>query len=55
MSCNKSWSTKVDAKLLSDLVIFLILSCDIPFHFHDSVRVEPIKYLMYLLACINTK
>ena len=54
MSDNKWWSAKVRAKLLSDLVAFSILSYDIPLDFHDSIRVVPIKYLMYFLAGINT-
>ena len=29
------WSTKVEAKLLSDLVIFSILSSGIPLDFHQ--------------------
>ena len=35
---NKWWLTKV-TKLLSDLVIFSILSSEIPLDFHDSIRV----------------
>ena len=46
---------KVGAKLLSDLVIFLIFSSAIPLDFHDSIRVVPLKYLIYFLAGINTK
>ena len=46
---------KVGAKLLSDLVIFSILSSDIPLDFHDSIQVVPIKYLIYFLVGINTK
>ena len=46
---------KIDAKLLCDLVIFSILSSDIPLNFHDSIRVVPLKYLMYFLVGINTK
>ena len=55
MSGNKWWSTKVGAKLLSDLVLFSILSYDIPLDFHDSIRVVSLKYLMYFIAGINTK
>ena len=55
MSGNKGWSTKVDVKLLSDEVIVSILSSDIPFHFHNSTRAVPVKYLMYFLVGINTK
>ena len=46
---------KVGAKLLSDLVIFSVFSSDIPLDFHESIRVLPIKYLIYFLAGINTK
>ena len=53
MSGNEWWSTKFGAKLLSDLVIFSILSSDIPLDFHDSTGVVPVKYSMYL-AGINT-
>ena len=37
---------KVDAKLVSDLVIFLILPSDIPSDLHDSIQVVPLKYWM---------
>ena len=47
MSGNKRWSTRVGGKLLSDLVIFSILSSNILLDFHDSIRVVPVKYLMY--------
>ena len=50
MSDNKWWSTKVGAKLLSDLVTFSILSSDIPLDFYDSIWVMPVKYLLYFLA-----
>ena len=46
---------EVGAKLLSDLVIFSVFSSDIPLDFHESIRVLPIKYLIYFLAGINTK
>ena len=55
MSCNKWWSTKVGAKLLSDLVILSILSSELPLDFHESNREVPLKYLIYFLAGINTK
>ena len=55
MSGNKWWYTKVGAKLLSDLVIVSILSSDIPLDFHNSIRVVPLKYVMYILAGRNTK
>ena len=54
-SHNKWWSTKVGAKLQSDLVIFSILSSEIPLDFQDSIREVPPKYLMYFLAGINIK
>ena len=47
MSVNKWWSTKDSAKLLSDLVIFSIISTDIPLNVHDSIWVVPVKYLLY--------
>ena len=55
MSGKKQWSTKVGAKLLSDLVIFSIYSSEIPLDFYKAIRVVPSKYLMYFLAGINTK
>ena len=55
MSGNKWWPIKVGAKLLSDLVIFSLFSSDIPWDFHDSVGVVPLKYLMFFLVGINTK
>ena len=51
VSGNKWRSTKVGAKLLSDLVIFSIRSSDIPLDFHNSIWVVPLKYLVG----INTK
>ena len=45
----------VVAKMLSDLVIFSILSSDIPLDFHNSIQVVPAKYLMHFLLGINTK
>ena len=55
MSGNKWWSTKVGAKLLSDLVIFSIYPYGILLDFHKSIWVVPLKYLMYFLAGVNTK
>ena len=49
MSDDKWWSTKVGTKLLLDLVIFSILSSDIPSDFHNSIWVVPLKYLMYFI------
>ena len=43
-------STKVGAKLLSDLVIFSIFSTDIPLDFYESIWVVPLKYLMCFLT-----
>ena len=54
MSGTTWWSVKVAAKLLSDLVIFSILSSEIPLDFHELIQVMPLKYLMYFLAGINT-
>ena len=53
MSGNKWWFTKVGAKLLSDLVVLSILSSDIPLDFHDSIRLVPLKYLVYFWLDIN--
>ena len=55
MSGNKWWSTKVRAKLLSYLVIFLIFPFDIPLDFQESIRAVPLNYLAYFLAGINTE
>ena len=41
--------------MLFDLVIFSIRSSDIPLDLDDSIRVVPVKYLIYFLAGINTK
>ena len=49
MSCNKWWSTKVGAKLLS------IFSSEISLDFGESIRVVLLKNLMYFLTDINTK
>ena len=55
MSGNKLWSAKIGAKLLSDLVIFSILSFEMPLDFHESMWVLLLKYLMYFSAGINTE
>ena len=58
MSTNKwstKWSTTFGRKSLSALVMFSILSSDIPSAFHDSIQVVPLKYLMYFIAGIYTK
>ena len=55
MSGNKWRSTKVGARLLSDLVIVSILSSDILLGFQDSIQVVSLKYLMYFLPSINSK
>ena len=55
MSGNNQWSTKVGAKLLSDLVTFSICSSEIPLDFHELLQVAPLKNLMYFLTGINTK
>ena len=54
MPDNKWCSTKVGAKLLSDLVIFSIFSSDIPLDFHELIWVVQLKHLMYFLTGINT-
>ena len=46
MSGNTGWSTKVVAKLLSDLVIFSILSSDIPLDLHQQIWVVPWNYVI---------
>ena len=55
MSGNKWWSTKVGVKLLSDLIIFSILSSGILLDFHNSIQVVPVKYSTYFLVGIHTK
>ena len=40
----KCWSTKVGAKLLSDLVIFSIFSSEIPLGFHNFIGAVLVKY-----------
>ena len=47
MSGNKWWSINVGAKLLFDLVMLSSLSSDIPLDFHNSTRVNLVKYLMF--------
>ena len=47
--------TKVGAKLLSDLVIFSILSSDIPLESHEWIWVVAWKYLMCFMTGIDTK
>ena len=47
MSGNIWWSTKYGEKLLSGLVIFSILSYEIPLDFHHSIQVEQLRYLKY--------
>ena len=54
MSGNTWWSTTVGAKLLLDLVMFSILSSDIPPDFHYSTPVVVVKYLIYFIAALNT-
>ena len=55
MSGNKWGSTKYGAKLLSTIVVFSMFSCQIPLHFHKSIPVVPLKYLMHILTGISTK
>ena len=52
---NKWWSTKVGTKLLSDLVTFSIFSSENSLDFYNSIQPVALKYLMYLLAGINTQ
>ena len=54
MSSKAWWSTKISAKLFSDLVSFSIFSFDFLSDIHESIRVVTRKYLMYFLACRNT-
>ena len=42
-------------KLLFDIVIFSISSSEISLDFNKSIRVVPLKYLMYYLTGINTR
>ena len=46
---NKSWCK------IADLVTFSIFSPDIPLDIHESIRMEPLNYLMYFSAGTNTK
>ena len=55
MCGNKWWSTKVGAKLLSDLVILSIPSSDMPLDIYEWICVVTPKYLMYFLADKSTK
>ena len=55
MSGNEWWSAKVGVKLLSDLVIFSVISSDILSDFHEQIWIIPWKYLMYFIAGVNTK
>ena len=54
MSGNKWLSTKVEEKLLSDVVIFSIFSSEIRLDFYQSIPVVPLKYLRNFLAGTNT-
>ena len=54
MSGNKWLSTKVEEKLLSDVVIFSIFSSEIRLDFYQSISVVPLKYLRNFLAGTNT-
>ena len=40
---------------ITDLVMFSMFSSDIPLDFQEWIQVVPLKYLMYLLAGVNTK
>ena len=50
MFSDKWLSTKVGAKLLSDFIMFSIFSSEIPLDFQVSIRVVPLKYLMYFFS-----
>ena len=41
--------------VLLDFVIFSIFSFKTPLDFHESFRLEPLKYLVYFVSGINTK
>ena len=55
MSGSKWWATKIGTKLLSDLIIFSILFSAIPLDLHKSIRVFPLKCLMFFLVDVNNK
>ena len=46
--------TNIGVKRFSDLVIFSVFSSDISIDFHESIQVQPLKFLIYFLAGINT-
>ena len=48
---NKSWC-KIAA---ADLVIFSIFPWNIPLDFYESIRIVPLKYLMYFLVAVYPK
>ena len=54
MSVDTWLLTNNGAKRFSDLVIFSVFSSDIPIDFHESIQVQPLKFLSYFLAGINT-
>ena len=55
ISGNRQTSEELGTKLQSDLVISSIFFSDIPLDIYKSIRVVPLKHLMYFLAGINTK
>ena len=44
---NKQWLKQAGAKLLSDTVIFSMLSSNIPLDFHESIQLVQLEYLIY--------
>ena len=54
MFSNKWWSTKIGAKLLSDLAIFSIFFPEILLDFHKSTQVVLLCQLMHFLSGIIT-
>ena len=52
---NEWWSIKVGAKLLSDLVIFSILSFEILLDFYEYILLVAWIYSLYFTTGINTK
>ena len=53
ISGNKWWSTKIDAKLLSDVVTFSILSSDIPLDFQKPSSASKIFNILLNIQTWN--
>ena len=51
MSGNEWWSTEVREKLLSDSVVFSILSSDIPLDFHQLIWEVPLTFNAFFTWC----